>query len=205
MAGVTTVDAHSRPPDGQKPPVAPKPPDPAARGDRPEGPQKLSPADVAALQRRSDPAGKPGDQGKLATDWKVWRAELKTVVETKDFKASQGGPVDVNRLKADFAKEVKQQADQRKGSGGVLFDVRLRNVGTGKDSEAVKIQTALKDVGRDAGVLVRVRVEDANGKLRAPEAPADRRGGSGSPPPRPPWELPPPQPQRGRPPDSPHR
>ncbi|MGA6164621.1 hypothetical protein [Amycolatopsis magusensis] len=194
------MDAPSRPPDGQKPPVAPKPPDPVARGDRPEGPQKLSPADVAALQRRTEPAGKPGEQGRLATDWKVWRAELKTVVETKDYRPPQGGPVDVNRLKADFGKEVKQQADQRKGSGGVLFDVRLRNVGTGKDSEAVKIQTALKGVGRDAGVLVRVRVEDANGRLRAPEAPADRPM-----PPRPPLPLPPPQPPHRRSPNPPHR
>ncbi|MGC7097402.1 hypothetical protein ACPZ19_22235 [Amycolatopsis lurida] len=130
----------------------------------------------------------------LSTDWKVWRAEVKRVVEAKDYKPPRGGPVDVDRLKADFAKEVKQQAEQRKGPGGMLIDVRLRNVDTGKNSEAVRIQAAFKEIGRNAGILVRVRVEDANGKLVPPEGPPPRRPASAPILADQPWKRHPPQP-----------
>jgi hypothetical protein len=134
------------------------------RGDRPSDVQK--PTDATAPQRRPD--------AKAGTLWtlprpKDGKVEIKTVIDRIDvaqYRTKPGGPVDMQRLKTDIAKEIKHQAEQRKGPGGVLVDVRMRNVQFGKGSEAAAIRLNLVDIGHKDKIVVRFTVQDASGRVR---------------------------------------
>ncbi|MEU7754402.1 hypothetical protein [Micromonospora sp. NPDC049171] len=123
-------------------------------------------------------------------DHRAWRDATHVVHETRDVNQFRvDGRVDMQRLQNGFTQEVKQLAAERKAAGHhgvVLLDVRLKNVATGKGSEAQSIEKTLKSVGAKEGILVRVSVvtnrqlTTTDGKLIAPVHPR------GPEPPRPP-------------------
>ncbi|MBE1494860.1 hypothetical protein H4696_001960 [Amycolatopsis lexingtonensis] len=176
------------------PPPQPKPPQPDAakhadwnaRNEntmtrRPERTPDVRPHQPAPVDGgrnpdvRADAGVRPEVKGQLSTDHRQWRSELRVVRETRDVKQWRGkpdGPVQTDRVRADFTKDVKQQAELQKGrAGGVLIDVRLRNVAVGKGSEAAALQRTLTDIGRKEGVLVRVSVVGRDGGLYSPNGP----------------------------------
>jgi hypothetical protein len=232
------IDAPRRPDTPQPPQPKPPQPDAAKHADwharndttmtrRPErspdtrqrGPdQQLTPRQPGPIDGRQQPGvradvgARPDVKGRLSIDHREWKAELRTVRETRDvnqWRTKPDGPVNMDRVRADFTKDVKHQAELHKASGspgGVLIDVRLTNVGVGKASEAVAIQRNLTEIGRKDGVLVRVAV-DRNGVLYSPGGqrltpPAPRQP---TPPVPHPPTLPVPHPPRPHPPDIHHR
>jgi hypothetical protein len=190
-------------------------PDTRQRGtDQQPASRQVPPPDAKRQQPdgRADAGKRPDASGRLSTDYRDWpkapavheQPKLRVVHETRDvnqWRAQPGGPVHLDRVRSDFTKDVKHQAGLQKDSGqagGLMIDVRLKNVGVGKGSEAVAIQRAMTDVGRKDGVLIRVSVE-RNGGLCTP-------GGQQLTPsaPRPPAVQPPPmQPVAPRPPTQP--
>jgi hypothetical protein len=211
------IDASRRP--DNPPPPQPKPPQPnpdahkdwqsrheqnmkrperspeARRGaDQQPAPRQLGAIDNRQLPgSRPDQAARPGDKPRPSFDLKRGQAERVVVPRTMDadqYRQDQKGPVNLERVRTDFAKQAAQVGDaHRAGKGAVVIDVRLKNAAVDKGSEGMAIERTLRETGRKENVHVRVSVE-RNGALY-------KTDGTRLTPPRPP--VPPPDPGTGGP------
>jgi hypothetical protein len=157
--------------------------DPRQRGsDQQQGPRQQGPADSGQQRTvRPDAGTRPVERGRLSTDHREWKAELRTVHDTKDvnqYRREGDRSVDMQQLRADFTGVVKQAAAERRasgGHGGTLIDVGLKNAGS--KSELAAVRKNLVDVGRQDGVLVRVTVLPPDRKPPPVDVPDGPPGG----------------------------
>lgn len=75
----------------------------------------------------------------------------------------------MKQLVGEVGKEIKTLSEHRPKDGrGTFLNLELKNVQMGKVSEAKDILKGLRDIGRQAGVIVNVTVREGN-KIKSPD------------------------------------